>query len=717
MPTPSPIVAPTGPPFLIGSWLIDPKRLCFSRSGEEIRVEPKVMEVLLRLAQGAGEVVTREVLLSDVWPDAVVTDDALTLSISKLRKALGDSPRQSLYIETIPKTGYRLLAPVSAPEMGDSASAQAPLPTLVFAESARETAFSPRQMWILGTLAFAVCFTLGIVAWSLLTQSSAPAAPHVPTPLTSTIGREIQPALSPDGSKVAYAWAGPNGDNWDIYIQQVGSDSPLRLTNSPLPELRPVWSGDGQHLAFIRYDQSGCRVFVSPLVGGSAERLISCGTNDRADLTWSPNGQWFVYPQRASLGAPYNLILHAVDSGEQRPLTAPPAHVFGDTAPIFSPDGTTVAFKRSRSPGVDDIFWVSLDDTTTQRITHDNKFVWGLTWDATAKHIVFSSNRAGLFNLWQIDRKGQNYSWIQTAGNETVLNPTIASATNHLVFEHWTYDSNIWKTFLPQATEDTPEPEPLIASTQWDVNPQYSPDGNRIAFMSRRSGNTEIWVSDADGTNPLQLTQFASCFVDTPRWSPDGHRLVFVARPDVNADLFMVDAQGGPLERVTETPWDETSPNFSPDGQAIIYARAQQDTLQLWQRHLKADDTKQLTYRSGRHGQFAPDGSLYFTKPFENGLWHLAEGMNQETLLLSDLDTDDWGNWTLTETGIYFIQRPDGTPTLAFFQFKDGSIDSLMPLPADPQNRGLALSRDGTHFLHTQMDRDESDLMLLRDLP
>ncbi len=98
----------------VGNWRVHPRRNEISRDGEALRLEPKVIEVLVYLAQSAGQVVGREELLSAVWPGVVVGDDALTQAIIKLRKALGDDAHLPTYIETISKRGYRLIAPVES---------------------------------------------------------------------------------------------------------------------------------------------------------------------------------------------------------------------------------------------------------------------------------------------------------------------------------------------------------------------------------------------------------------------------------------------------------------------------------------------------------------------------------------------------------------------------------------------------------------------------
>src|SRR6476660_6881157 len=96
----------------IGEWRVDPAANELTRAGTAVRVEPKVMQVLLQLAECAGGVVSRDQLLDAVWPGVVVGDEALTQTIIKLRRALGDDPRAPAYVETIAKRGYRLVARV-----------------------------------------------------------------------------------------------------------------------------------------------------------------------------------------------------------------------------------------------------------------------------------------------------------------------------------------------------------------------------------------------------------------------------------------------------------------------------------------------------------------------------------------------------------------------------------------------------------------------------
>jgi DNA-binding winged helix-turn-helix (wHTH) protein len=96
----------------IGDWKVEPALNEMSAAGRTVKLEPKAMAVLAYLADRPGQVVSREALLSAIWPGVVVSDDALTQVVIKLRKALGDAAEKPAYVQTISKKGYRLLAPV-----------------------------------------------------------------------------------------------------------------------------------------------------------------------------------------------------------------------------------------------------------------------------------------------------------------------------------------------------------------------------------------------------------------------------------------------------------------------------------------------------------------------------------------------------------------------------------------------------------------------------
>ena len=106
--------------------------------------------------------------------------------------------------------------------------------------------------------------------------------------------------------------------------------------------------------------------------------------------------------------------------------------------------------------------------------------------------------------------------------------------------------------------------------TSWDYIPDWSPDGSKIAFTSERDRNSEIYVIDADGKNPVRLTREPETDA-APRWSPDGRKIAFYSSRDGNSEIYVMDADGNNLVRLTNDPGWDVVPCWSPDGRKIAF--------------------------------------------------------------------------------------------------------------------------------------------------
>ncbi len=185
-------ILPSTSPFSILGFRVEPARLVISRSGRETRLESKAMGVLLYLVEHAGEVVSREELESQLWPGRIVTEDAVTNAIGKLRKAFSDDARNPRLIETIPKTGYRLIAPVS-PVTSEEAEIAS-----VTADASRQQSHIWRRLFGIG----AGLLVFGVAAWYLASspgKSTVAARPVVAVLAFDNLGPSLDQNYLADG--------------------------------------------------------------------------------------------------------------------------------------------------------------------------------------------------------------------------------------------------------------------------------------------------------------------------------------------------------------------------------------------------------------------------------------------------------------------------------------------------------------------------------------
>jgi DNA-binding winged helix-turn-helix (wHTH) protein len=356
--------------FRLGEWIIQPSVNRLRRGDDVVRLEPKVMQVLVGLADNAGEVVSREDLIARVWPDVFVTDDVLHRAIRELRRIFGDSSSQPRYIETIRKRGYRLMIATTAANLEADLTAVAvpidegPPAGRTQAPAAEDTlpfvSVAGRAPWSFSFVAAGMALSIAAAVFALTTRSSdmAPQAHARFVPVVSGPLNESDPAVSPDGRRIAFVQreAGDTASA-DIYVRDLADGQTARVTDHAASDRMPAWSPDGERLAFVRATASTCDILIRTIRSKAEQQVAPCGNRSELKLAWTADGGSLLFAQRpephAHTGSRIaRLVLH---TGALTLLTTPPSSMAGDDSPAVSPDGRRVAFIRRISGGVADV--------------------------------------------------------------------------------------------------------------------------------------------------------------------------------------------------------------------------------------------------------------------------------------------------------------------------------------------------------------------------
>jgi Tol biopolymer transport system component/DNA-binding winged helix-turn-helix (wHTH) protein len=685
------------------------------RKGRKLKLQEQPFQVLALLLERPGQVVTREALREKLWPaDTFVEfDHSLNTAISKIREALGDLADNPRFVETLPRRGYRFIAPVEESGQASEPEATLPVPPLPWWRT------TSRLLW--SAVLLAVVF--GGAVWFQFFRPSPKSemAPIRVVPLTTLPGSENDPALSPDGNQVAFSWDGETGDNFDIYVKMIGSETTLRLTNDPAFDCCPAWSPDGRYIAFMRSPETKGEIFIVPALGGP-ERKLPTTSGARPfqiwrSVSWSPDGRFLAFVDQGPDEGPYAIFLVSVENLERHQLSAPAAEYLGDSYPVFSPDGKTLAFVRVASLSLGDIYLLSVAGGEPRRLTFGNPHTHGLDWTPDGSEIIYSSFLASAPSLWRISASGGAPERL-AVGGKNASNPSISGQGHRLAYQQAVSDSNIWRIDVQGSTGGNRSPAKLIASTRWESGPQFSPDGKKITFCSDRSGSLEIWVCDSDGSNCVQLTFFDG-HTCTPRWSPDGQRIAFDSRPEGHSDIFVVDVERRVPRRLTTATSDDVVPSWSHDGRWIYFSSNRTGRQQVWKAPAQGGPAVQVTQNGGFAAFESPDGQfIYYAKFTEPGIWRVPVEGGEETLVLDLLQPGLWGYWAVSEQGIYFLNsKAEPRPAIEFYRFATRQVTRVFVPEKDPAygSPGLAVSPDGRWILYVQMDHLGSDLMLVEN--
>jgi Tol biopolymer transport system component/predicted Ser/Thr protein kinase len=538
-------------------------------------------------------------------------------------------------------------------------------------------------------------------------------------PLTSAQGTESQPSFSPDGNQIAYAWNGDAEENWDIYVKLIRGGPSLRLTESPAVEYSPAWSPDGTSIAFLRHSETeGSGFYLIPALGGAEKKLTTASPSrtgvESPFLAWSPDGKMLAIADKKAPGEPMCIELLDLATGSRKTLTRPPANTFGDSGIVYAPDGNRIFFVRSNGMGIQDIYSVDVGGGEPNRLTFDNRRVYGLAWNYADRRLLFASARKDGARLWRLSPSGGEPQRVVGIG-ETASFLAISRRNHRLAYTQSNMDTNIWSYDLKGGRP----PRRLISSTRLEQGPQFSPDGTRIAFASTRTGAWEVFLCDPNGDNTLQLTSFADRPGGSPQWAPDGESIAFDARPGGNADIFTLRLAGGAPVRLTTHTAQDAVPSYSRDGRFIYFGSNRTGRFEIWKMPVSGGEPEQITRNGGFYASESPDGKfLYYARALDQpGLYRMPLQGGAESVVIENLRAGYWGYRVITQRGIYYVDREGTGQTglrhlLKFIDLTTMRHEVVLQLGQRPFNAGLSLSPDGSQVLYTQADRADTDIML-----
>ena len=717
----------------VGGCRVDIERREIDRGdgGAPQRITLKAMQVLQVLAAQPGRVVAREALLDSVWAGTMPTDDVVTQAITALRKALGDDRDAPAYLETIPKSGYRLLAevewladPVIASPLLDPPH-EAPGPDAPTRFGRRGPVGIALALLVLAALAWWAMSQEhpGAVASKPATVAATAAKPTGELPytlLTSRPGPETQPALSPDGAMVAYAMppGGPD-DAPALFVQATQATPPRQLTTPPPDhsDHLPRWSPDGRQLLFARIDDNaGCELLLVPASGGATRAVGRCDrVNGRFD--WVPDGSGIIAGLEAAAdGAAAPLAILRLDTGRWQPMAYALAAGDVDFDPRFSPDGTQLAFRRGLSHS--DLWLMPAAGGTPRRLTRLQGNISGWAWAPDSHSLLLGVPG----NPPQLHRHDLASGVTRALGGFEGSGLDIAARGGVMAFTLG--DERIAMFRYPLPLRAGAAPEPLFASTGNDLLPSPSPDGRWLAFHSDRNRDARLWLGEPGNPDQLRMIDgFTPVSRHPPQWSEDSKRLLVIGEgPGGNGPrLHEIDAASG---RVRALPLDGLpyAAQYLPGQRllTIVDRRAGRMSLRIldvsapaWRVLAQLDDVGEARFD-------AASGQVHFVRASLPGLWRVALDLRSPVQVDAELPADYWlRRWALLG-GRAFALRTDAPACLSRWRWLGAPAADQDAGCLDVQRRGVptaapTLSRDG-RWLYVSMvvGQQNSDIGLLR---
>ena len=711
------------PRLRVGQFVVELSTHRVFRADRVIRLSPKAVGVLGCLLARPGETLTRDQLIDEVWNSEHASDELLTQAIKELRRAFDDDPKLPQYIETIPKGGYRLIAsvertvfePVVLDQVGDLPAASNEMKIDVAEETdfGRDTtqrsarARVPMAAWV--AVAAIVVAVVGVVTFAYWPTAKINKRIDLPMrSITSGYERVEFPAVSPDGTLVAYGAQRPKESDSHLYIQTINGSTPMPLEVARgASDTHPVWSPDGTSIAFLRINEDGCKIHIVAATGGASRPVTSCYKSAISYFDWSPDGQNLITQVSTMDSDKPSMELITVgiaDGKSQRIQYSHDAHI-DDMSAHYSPDGRWIAFRRGANP-FSDIFLMKADGSDVQRLTDIRAGLAGFAWSADGRNILFSSSYQNANRLYLVDIQTKR---VTPTNIDDAAFPSISAKSNVLVALRDRSTVNLSEYSLDAALPGVTALATRSPSNAIDTWPDYSPRADRLCFVSDRSGSSQLWLSEPGTDQAIMLTQVdQNETLSNPQWAADGEHVLFVSHGQKRSRLFAIDIASHQLHEPIQSDENIRAASYAPDGKSLDIVSDHGGSWQLLRYEPDSGKYTVLLDAPVIAFGYGPDGKIYYTLDSMVGLFRLDEGRG--TRVWAEIDAANRLAWRASKSGIFFIRFEDNKLTsMRLLRWSDeaSSIFSTlenfgaeMPIAVSPDETRMALPI-ATHIAST----------------
>jgi Tol biopolymer transport system component/DNA-binding winged helix-turn-helix (wHTH) protein len=646
-------------------------------------------QVLTILLERPGEVVTREELHTRLWPGTLVdVDHNLNTAINKIREVLGDSAENPGFVETLPRRGYRFIAPVKVLGAVPTESGKAQwLPLRLRTSNEQAVRELPlHRYWVLSLSCVAIIVIAGFLYW--ITRPLLPPTVSGYTRITNS-GRaksfriDALPIIATDGSRLYFAEAANSGTRYTLnQAPATGGETSLVPTpfehNIELSDLSSKRSEILLH-TFIAAE-SEMPLWVLPL-GGIPRRV---GDVLGRDAAWSPNGERIAYAKG------HELYICKADGTETRKLLAARGQV---RWPRWSPNGRILRFTVGDPGG-----WTTIEEVlavggSPRVLLPSWKGVYCCgTWTPDGKHYVFQSRSNSTTDIWALpERPGllRKATPVQLTAGPLDFTSPISSADGARLLVIGEQRRGELMRLEPKSGQFVPYLGGISAE-----HVDVSKDGQWVAYVSYPEGI--LWRSRVDGSQRLQLSMLPMQ-AHLPRWSPDGKQIAFAAAISGGINkIHVVAADGGRPAHLTTGNLNETDPSWSPDQNSLIFGGMPwlegggSGSTVIRTLDLK---TREVSTLSGSEGLFSPHWS-------PDGRYVLAMSLYPYRLMLFDFSTHQWTelpdipaaypNWSRDGKYVYFINPYVAEPMVYRIRVSDRKVELITRLSRGRLGWGIA---------------------------
>lgn len=723
----------------IGNWYVYPdnNKLCFDDT--DFFIEPLAMDVLVFFAQHPEEVVSRDRLIEAVWKGRIVGDHAVYRIINKLRQTLAKDTTQE-YIKTIRKKGYQLVCtveyPVNTQKTVNPNSQEALLesfnteltarlqeerdeaPSITHSNIKKNTrSWLKAIKWSMMLVVVAILSIFAVKFYFYHSMTSFYRA----TPLITLEGSIKDPTFSPNGDYVAFSYQESAGGSWDLYVESLVDGRMYQITDDLSDELSPSWLPNGKQLALIRYDNQRCLIDVVdvPVVENFSSEgrytegtLTQCsGVLQHNDLVWSGDDKHVFYTSAETKVSPLQVFRLTIQTGKTEQLTNyTQGESRGALSIKLSPDNKYLAIQRDvnwRDSHIDVMDLATLTSETERKLVGWNRY---FDWSNDGRSLIYNRNSKEIDAYDRSMRIEKNIA----KSVDAIRFPTYSPVNQELAVVTGRKVVDIVAESLGGESDSSPKALTVISSSSIDNYAEYANRSDQIAFVSRRTGEAQVWLKTTEGKE-RQLTNFESNFdIRRLRWSPSDQALLFMH----NKTLYILDlGEKEPLlKAVYQARAGESveGESWTFDGKQVLFSSDRDGDWQIYRTQLLGNSGVEKLTDKGGYGAFeSPEQEgIFYLKYHTKGLWYQRYDTSSEVLVIDNIDVFSSNSIYLRNGALYYLS--DEFPKMAIYRYdlKTKQREFIQYYYGSPWL--LSVSYQADKLLYQRHTQSQSSLVLLK---
>ncbi|KGJ90536.1 winged helix-turn-helix domain-containing protein [Thalassotalea sp. ND16A] len=695
------------------------------RGEETIDLAPKVYELLVFFCQNSQRLISKDELMECVWTGTIVTENAISRTLVKVRKVLADEPKNPQFIITVPRKGYRMVAEFSAtdemlntfnneslPQANNISNNISNKPQERVTQSTNLEKNTPAPSVTnkhkTHLLIIFMVLTLSIIFYALKFDSTTVVQTKAFKPLTRQVGIELYPAVSPNAAMVAYTKESLSKKR-HINIENLSNHSHQSISHAQANISRPIWSPTTDKLAFLYQHNNVCMIYwgeTGKLANSDNWQPISeCSRNSNPYFVFSPDGKYLYFNDRQSKTHGYQVFRVNLSNNEKDIINQPITRGRGNYSFDISPNGESLVLLNSEFAPQTRIYTLDIASSTLTQTIQLPYLMRSVIWHHDNNSIIHPSPHPA-FEIWQSSLAGQKLAVLASNTSRIKQVSRINNGEDYAFVSYLLNRDIHYRELISANLEPQSQPQQIVLdnSTVMDYLPALANNSSQYAFVSKRSTTAEVYLSNLSSNNSSQLT-----FFNDPvklyqlAFSANDSQLMILADNQIFiAELSSANIRLLPLDNIAiaGASWQ--------DEDNLIFSTIKNNDWQLMRYNISNNKLASLPsgYQGGLYS--AIDQNYYFIAN-DSGQVLQFSSLNTEpqpiALSCQPSFIDRKLNLKLTDKGLVCLSN-EKAPGLREYSFQSKAVDGWTQSPV---NSDFDSNNNGVIF--TQLTQSASDIM------